>query len=65
MFNSTHWSDRFGDGVSKIREAKTGEIGLVYVGEFNEDWLETLWREMVKPAEAARVLEALRANGHI
>lgn len=60
MFNATHWSDRFGDAVSKIREAKTGAIVLIYKDEFNEDWLEALWRAGVKPSEAARTLEALR-----
>lgn len=54
MFTFTHWLDRFGDQVSKMREAETGVITLVYNSELDEDLLEEMYRAGVKPKDAAK-----------
>lgn len=59
MFNFTRWGDMFGDQVSKIWEARTGEIRLLHdsIIEAIPDMdgaLHDCWIEGVKPKVAAQ-----------
>lgn len=58
-FNFGHWMDRFGDQVSKIREARTGRIELLYFEEIDgisdmNDALRECYAERVTPKDAAK-----------
>jgi hypothetical protein len=64
VISFTRWSDMFGDQVSKMREARTGRVTLLYDVELEAipgmvDALDACWRERVRPKEAARRYVAL------
>lgn len=68
MYNATHWADHFGDQVSKLREARTGQISLLHNSEIEaipgmEDALFDCWRERIKPKVAAQRYVALVDHG--
>jgi hypothetical protein len=53
-YTFSHWSNRFGDQVSKMREAETGEIYLTMRDECDEDLLHDWYMAGMKPKEAAK-----------
>jgi len=64
MFSYTRWQDMFGDQVSKMREAQTGRIELLYDVEIEsiedmEGALYRCWVEGIKPKQAAQRYTAL------
>jgi len=63
MITFTHWSDLFGDNISRMRESDTGRIVLTMNGEFNEDALHALFLDGIRPKEAAKVLHVLNKRG--
>lgn len=63
-YSYTNWEDRFGDQVSRRREARTGEIALLYHAEIERvpgmtDALLACFAERVTPKLAAQRYIAL------